>query len=530
MARILAVDWDQHEARYVLGATAGGKVTVDAIESVPLVDVAEGGAEPHPDLAGSLTAAMSNLKLGRTPVLVGVERSSIELLHFTLPPAKDSELPELVVNQAMHESQLVSEQSVLDFLPLGDDPTTPRNVICAALSPGEMERICQTCEAAGLKPTRMLLRPFASASLFVQTATPAEAVYLLVSRITDQVDLIIVVDGKPVFFRTVRLPEGVGEDQATARLLAEINRTLAAAPQSHLRGETVECIYIFGRSDDHRDLIEQIRGELLLPARVFDPFEALRVPEERTPEDCGRFAPLLGMLLDEAAGSHAVDFLHPRKMPQPVNRVRIAATCAGVLAVAILGVAYNTWSTWSEINGENQVLAERVRDLKETGKKAAQRQKLIDAVSQWQARDVIWLDELRDLSLRFPSTRDVVVSRMLLSSSQSSGSISVEGLLRSPDVLVKLENQVRDPYRRVRSKRVQQQKAEKDYAWVFETSLSVRPRGETRDRNRYVSHLPEEELLLAAEEPAAKEPAVKSETLADAGTPKKQPTVKKASQ
>ncbi|MFH1266389.1 MAG: hypothetical protein ABIK89_11740, partial [Planctomycetota bacterium] len=247
MARILAVDWDQHEARYVLGATAGGKVTVDAIESVPLVDVAEGGAEPHPDLAGSLTAAMSNLKPGRTPVLVGVERSSIELLHFTLPPAKDSELPELVVNQAMRESQLVSEQSVLDFLPLGDDPTTPRNVICAALSPGEMERIRETCEAAGLKPTRMLLRPFASASLFVQTATPAEAVYLLVSRITDQVDLIIVVDGKPVFFRTVRLPEGVGEDQATARLLAEINRTLAAAPQSHLRGETVECIYIFGR-------------------------------------------------------------------------------------------------------------------------------------------------------------------------------------------------------------------------------------------------------------------------------------------
>ena len=89
MARILAVDWDRHEARYVLATASGGKVKVEAVEAVPLVDVAEGGAEPHPDLSGSLGAALADQKTGRLATLVGVERSGIELLHFTLPPAKD---------------------------------------------------------------------------------------------------------------------------------------------------------------------------------------------------------------------------------------------------------------------------------------------------------------------------------------------------------------------------------------------------------------------------------------------------------
>ena len=198
MARMLAVDWDRHEARYVLGTTSGGKVTVHAVGAVPLIDVAEGGSEPQPDLSGSLAAALAEEKVGRMPALVGVERASIELLHFTLPPAKDSELPELVANQAMRESQLIGEQSVLDFVPIDDNPAAPRNVIAAALSPDERKRIQETCSAAGIKPSRMLLRPFAAASLFVRTASPTEETYLLVNRITDEAEWLAIIEREEV--------------------------------------------------------------------------------------------------------------------------------------------------------------------------------------------------------------------------------------------------------------------------------------------------------------------------------------------
>jgi len=527
MAQVVAVDWDRHEARYVLGTTLGSKVTVQAVGSVSLVDVAEGGNEPHPDLSGSLAAALANQKVGRA--LVGVERSSIELLHFTLPPATDRELPELVANQAMRESQLITEQSVLDFQPIDADPAAPRSVIAAALSPDEFERIQQVCAAAGLKPARLLLRPFAAASLLARTASPEEEVYLLLTRLNDEVDLTIVVDQRPVFFRTVRLPEGASESEATERLLTEINRTLAAAPHSHYGGEGVECVYIFGRSEDHQDLADRVRDGLFLPARVFDPFEALRVPGRLVPENSGRFAPLLGMLLDEAARSHAIDFLHPRQVPKPVNRGRIAMIAGGVLAAVVLGVALNAWSTWSAINQENVQLTQRLRQLDETTKKAAEQKKLIDAVREWKTRDVIWLDELRDLSLRFPSARDVVVLRMSMTPSQSGGGvIDLEGLVRDPKIVVNIEGQVRDQYRRVRSKRIQERKLEKDYTWLFETSMGV----VGRPTSAYVSHLPAEEQLAA--KPAEEPPAAESDAVADAGTsdpaPKVAPTVRKASQ
>jgi hypothetical protein len=538
MARMLAVDWDRHEARYVLGSTGRGKVTVHKVQSVSLVDVAERGGHPRPDLRGSLAASLAEQKVGRVPALVGVERSSIELLHFTLPPAKDNELPELVSNQAMRESQLIGEQSVLDFMPIDQDPTARRSVIAAAIPPDELSRIQQTCTAAGLKPSRLLLRPFAAASLFVRTASPSEETYLLVNRITDEVDLTIVVDRKPVFFRTVRLPEGAGEGQVAGRLLAEINRTLAAAPQTHLGGETVERVYVFGRPDDHHELIEQIRDELLLPARVFDPFDALSVAEETVPEDSGRFAPLLGMLLDEAAGSHAIDFLHPRKGPEPVNRARIAIIAAAVLAAVLLGAAYDTWSTWSGINRKNRELASKLAELRETSKTVDKLEKLVGAVEQWRAHDVIWLDELRDLSLRLPSSRDVMVLRMsLVSSPSGGGAVDLEGLMRGPDILAKLETQVRDDYRHVRSKRIQERKVDTEYTWHFQTSLSLKPRDEQHDQFRYVSHLsPEEQLAAkrAQEKPAvrAKQPAApaKEETLAKADASNVLPQVKKATQ
>jgi len=395
----------------------------------------------------------------------------------------------------------------------------------------------------------MLLRPFAAASLFVRTASPPEETYLLVNRITDEVDLTIVVEGKPVFFRTVRLPENADEAQLTERLLMEVNRTLAAAPQTHLGGETAEFVYLFGRPDDHQDLVERIRDDLYLTAKVFDPFEALRVDEELVPEDSGRFVPLLGMLLDEAAGSHAVDFLHPREKPRPVNRALVAAIAGAVLAAAILGVAYERWSTWSEIDAKYDAKKEEYDKLKKATAKADDVRKLVGAIEAWKARDVVWLDELRDLSLRLPSSRDVVLSSMALSPSQSGGgTIDFEGLMRAPGVLVNLEKKIRDEYRQVRSKGVRERRGEREYTWTFDTTLSVKRRSlkakEAGEEHRYVSHLSPEEQLAARssqKEPdqESKKPGAKSskkrsaeegETLAKAGAANVVEKVKKASQ
>ena len=103
MARVLAIDWDGHEARCVLGSASGGKIQVVAANSAPLVNVAQGGGQSRPDVAGSLRAALGDERPGRITTIVGVNRASVDLMNFTLPPAKDRELAQLVQIQAARE-------------------------------------------------------------------------------------------------------------------------------------------------------------------------------------------------------------------------------------------------------------------------------------------------------------------------------------------------------------------------------------------------------------------------------------------
>ena len=481
---LLAIDWDRREARYVLASAAGERLKVHAVAAVPLVDVAEGGHAPHPDIGNSLRAALAEQKVGRAVALVGVDRSSVELLQFSLPPAQDSELPEMVANQAMRQSPQVTEESILDFLPLGDVANAPRNVVAAALSPQRLQEITATCAVAGVKPGRLLFRPLASASLLTRAAAPSEQVCLVVNRLADEVDLTVLVEGRPSLLRTVRLPAVSSEDKLTQRLIGEINRTAVVAMQNESEGGPIERVYLLGSPGKRQWLADRIRDDLLLPVTVVDPFDFVDLADEPVPANPGRFAPLLGMLLDEIHdGAHAIDFLHPRKQPEPPNYRRVATVGGVLVAAVVLAAGYLVWDRVSSIDSEIERLTQRRQELKETLKKATDQKRIVREVEGWQASDVTWLDELRDLSVRFPSARDAIVLRMTLTPARGGGgAIDMDCLVRDPTIVVRMEHGIRDQHHQVRSKRVQQRDREKSYTWQFETSMVVA----RRDKDDYL--------------------------------------------
>src|SRR5262249_15527477 len=122
-----------------------------------------------------------------------------------------------------------------------------------------------------------------------------------------------------------------------------------------------EEIVIFGDGQHHSVLKQLLEKELSLPVRLIDPFERVEVTGDAKaskPEFPGTFAPLLGMLLDEAiARPPVIDFLHPRRRPDPPNRRRTyiiaGAAAAAVLLVTVLGVQMRLWSLDRQI-GELQ--------------------------------------------------------------------------------------------------------------------------------------------------------------------------------
>jgi Tfp pilus assembly PilM family ATPase len=505
MSHLLAVDWDQHETRYVLASVSGEKLRVQALAAVPLVDVVEGGEAPHPDVGNSLRAALAEKKVGRPQALVGVDRSGIELLHLTLPPAQDAELPDMVANQVMRDAAQVNEHWVIDFLPLSESPHSSRPVVATAMSPDQFQRILSTCDVAGLKPSRLLFRPLATASLVNRLASPPERVCLIVDRLTDEVDLIVVVEGKPVLLRTVRLPNVVNEDKALQRLLAEINRTAAVAMQNETDGGPVERVYLLGSSDKRNRLGDRITNQLFLPVTVVDPFDGTEISEELWPTSPGRFAPLVGMLLDEVHQGHAVDFLHPRKRPEPPNYRRLVVGAAALVLTIILGVGYFIWSGLAALDGEIEQLAQRKSEQDKLLKEAVAQKRVVDAIGAWQAGDVNWLDELRDLSQRLPPSHDMIVLRMTMSPMRNAGgSVDMQCLVRDPSIVVRMEQGIRDQFHQVRSKDIRQRGEDKAYTWQFSSSMYVGRREQSQYRPQPVVQ------DVAAEKKPAEKPADKT--------------------
>ncbi len=494
MARILALDWDHREARFILATSGRGSLRIQAAEVVRLDDISDDTSNSeqtklHAEKVGkALRAAFNNHKIGRPTVLVGVNRQSVEILHLLLPPATDTELPQLVANQVQQESHVSDEEAVLDFQPVGDDPTEPRRVTAAVLLNEQFERLQTTCAAAGIKARRMLLRSYASASLFSRTTSPPEDVCLLVNLVGDEVDLTVTVRGQAVFARTVRLSGEADNAKTTRRLVGEIQRTMAAAMQNRLDEGPIEGIYIFGGADDHADLAGRIEAELSLAAMVIDPFMGVDLPKRLVPDNSGSFAPLLGMLLDETQGpKHAIDFLHPRRRPLPRSRRRPLLLAASLVGALALAAGYHVLGQLSAADAKNNALKQELSDLKQLVKKAKKKEEVVRAVRNWQSNDVNWLDELRDMSLRFPSSRDTVVLRMTLSRARGGGgAVNFSGLVRDPLIVVRMESSIRDKYHEIRSKRVQERQQDKDYTWRFETSMTVAKRA----KDEYDSHKP----------------------------------------
>lgn len=480
MGKILALDWDRHQLRYVLAVTGRRTVKVLAASAAPMVMTqGDDDPEPRPDPAATLRAKLGR-KASRLPALVGVDRASIETMTLTLPPATDAELPELVLNQAMRESATVTEDTPLDFLPQTDDPGQPREVLVATLAPNAMRDIKQACAAAGIKPARMLMRPYASASLFLRSEPAADGqASLLVNLVGDEVDLTVLAGGKIVFARTARIPHSDDQDESDRRVLAEIGRTLMVAMQQQIGDQAVGRICLCGSQGDHPGLVAGVSEQFEMPVVEFDPFDAVDIARKAMPDEPGSFASLLGMLLDEACGGrHAIDFLNPREVPKPPNRRRLYAAVAGLLIIGGLYVWDEQSAELEKLDATVTALTQRHNDRKQLAEQAATQIQIVGAIRAWQSTEVNWLDEMRDISLRFPRGQDMVVLRMNLAPGRGGrgGAVTFSGLARDPKIIIGMEKEMRDAFHDVRSQRLQERGQSGELAWSFETSMTVAPR------------------------------------------------------
>ena len=477
--RLVALEWNDREARVAVAATARDHCRIEEAFSIVLAPRQETGQGADVNVGQQIADALAQRGVRRAETLVAIGRASIELRKLSLPPAPDDELPDLVRMLAVREFNDLDDNWRLDFLPADGPADQPRSVLAAAIGPELVAQIEKTCETAGQKVQHLVLRPCAAASLLCR-AQPHRAteVRLLVDLLADEADLTVILGGQVAYLRTIRLPgDPLASTEVSTLLVADIRRTMAAA-QNQLGGRAVESIVMCGVGDDQLRLAATIQQALSTPTELFDPFSAVELAaslRHERPDRPGRFAPLLGMLLDEAARArHGIDFLNPRRKPEPRSRRR-EYTLAGVVAGVLLAVyVLFNWLEGVRLENEIQLLSGQSRALEAPLAGAEKALQTAGEISKWTATDVTWLEELAHLCQDLPPAQEVVLTQMVCTASQSHGAdVKVEGLASTVGAVDKLEDKLRDGAHHVKGEGRNQEATQKAYPWHFVSSISI---------------------------------------------------------
>ncbi len=439
MAQILALEWDTDEIRILSANLRGTDVTVESAHSFPLenqdgdlVIGSDSDSEANDSASGSLreslAAALEQQDAARANVLVAVPRSSAEVRVLQLPPTPEDELPDMVRMQALRQFSTMGANWPLDFIRLESSSADESDrVLATTISPQLIASIEGACNSHQATATRLVLRPFASGSL-TQRALGSQLpnCYMVVELLGNEADLTVMLDNQVAFMRTIRLPGEADVTVQSRAIMGELRRTIAAA-QNQTQGTSIEQIVLCGDSELHQKLQNAISQDLSLDTTTVQPFEQVSLGRKlasNLPANAERFTALLGMLKDEAdSGAHVIDFLSPRKAPEPPSNLRRNVSYAGV-AAAIMVMAVCAWGfQLSSLSGTIEELeaqsASKDRVVKEATAVAA---RLIE-IEKFTQGQIVWLDELARLSdtAKFPGPEKAIADSLLMTSKATGG-------------------------------------------------------------------------------------------------------------
>ncbi len=478
MPRYLALSWNASEANGVVASPGGNRLLVEQVFTIPLAGGPSPGDAGEGSFSNRLAAELKSRRLGRIDTVVALGRESVELRPLALPAAPDEELPDLARFQALRQFSNLEEHWPLDYLPLSVPDDTARHVLAAAVRPELVQEVQHVCEAAGLKLTRLVLRPCATVSLVARCLGERNAgARLVVNLEADETDLAVMIDSHVTFLRQARLPaDPLADVEHAASLVAELRRTMAAA-QNQPGNRPVDSIVLLGSGDRYTRLAARISEGWSLAVDVVDPFEAIDWSSRAAAEQQGSIrtlAPLVGAAWDEAASAAPTfDFLHPRRRPAPPSRrntYALAGLAAGLLVLAVMAAS---WIRGDRMHSEILYLQRNSKALDKNFEQAEKSEKEAAEIDQWVAGGVNWLDELRWLSDRFPTAEDAMLTQVKFVVNSGRGEITLDGVASDVDSVAELDRGLHDDRHRLAGKSKSETDARRPYGMQFRSSVRI---------------------------------------------------------
>lgn len=464
----VAIDFDEHELRLVVGDLRGGKICITDVAVLPLQVDGVGR-----DAAAVLKEAITERGLAGSEAMITIGRGRAELRELQLPPVPEDELPDMVRFQAIRSFASSGESAQVDYL-VTERSETGIEVIAAAISPKGIHEIKQLCRIASLEPTRITLRPLSSASLYLtDKISKSDKNAVLVDLLGDDAEIVVTQHGHVIFVRSVRMP---ASGPARSRsLVGELKRSLVACGDE----AKPDRVVLWGKESVHQEDRKLLSGACGTDVDVVDPFDLVSLDAALAtslPGHVGRFAPLVGLLVaDNHHPERLIDFLNPRKRPEvKPNHFRTGM----LVAIPVVLLAFLGYLAYSRISGLNQEIAAlnqangQMKPAVDAALESIQRTEQID---QFLDGNVQWLDEIERLAQRMPGSDEMIIRSISASAGgrEGGGQFVVTGGAIRPDAIDDFEKALRDDRHSVVGDGASEDKSENLYRWGFTETITI---------------------------------------------------------
>lgn len=425
MKNVLCLDWDKRSLRIVVARLGGTKTVLADAHSHCLPDDVD--AEDPEALGAFIKQMLRRHRLSHRRVVVDVPRERAVINRLSLPPTPNDEVAAAVRFQAMKELPFPVDSAAIDFVVMGrDEKGLATEVLLAAVTIDTLNRTRATCEAAGLVPMRIGLRPYANLVSARHVIDTSEQRVLFVDVGPGATEIDVIHNESLVFARSANVhvpvpniehpPTGDAGvvsiadidkltatadealDGACEELVVEVMRTLQAYRATEADAG-IDCVMIAGGTGVEGQLAERVQARLGYEVHLFDPTDPLDVDPAEGPK-LRSFSAALGLAWGMTRGALVgLDFLNPKR---PVSsrevlqrRVRLVSLAAATVLIAVIGTTL--WK-YNERVAELEALETKNRTLWEDKVKpqtAVLNQ--VELVAEWTAQPV-WPEELLTLS------------------------------------------------------------------------------------------------------------------------------------
>ncbi len=429
-------------------------------------------------LGEEVSRLLDEFHVTRPETFVALSRSQVEVFHIDLPKATPEELVSLVQLHMMQHEQELAQSAVVDFVQVGSDLGQSRVIVFAAAH-STIDFIKEVVQSFGGQLAGLGVRGLSAFGVLPKGSGSR----VLVVPYDAESDIVFAEDDQLITVRSIRLP--LRSDPAySTDLIAALKRSLLIA-RPHSNEEVKSQIVMAGNADECSELSADLQRDLLLPVSTIDPCVEL-TSKNKQPVHSSPFAPLQGMFFNSRCDA-AVDFLNPRREESrrlPLKKLAIYTTAA-LLLLGFLGS--QLWQTRSLANEEVELLEHQVANLQKMADKLRKSRRIAAAVHGWNADNVVWLDELRELSERFPPASEAYIQRINLSANAAAGNKIILNVRATDSAVVsQMENMLRDPYHSIDSKRVTEASGRGDeFSWNFEAVVQVAKRSRAQYRDYF---------------------------------------------